>query len=335
MRCLLLAMIAVLTACSGVLFDDPPTPTWEMSGPTLAPTIAPIQSFPTNPADNILTGPGQNNPTAAALPPGSSLPPVALDAVGSGVTAVRVTLSGGRNVTGYLYENPPLDIEGRIVPVRYPGILLLGATRQEWGSLPAGLVQSGNSILIVEPDETLLFIEDFEDVFDSLQKTGSVHPGAMAVVAAENSAALALSGCSALIGCDALVLLSPPVVNAEMRSALEAFSPRPSLIVASNDDPTTYQSAGELLALAGDSADAALLLNAGRGATMLAAADGLDAQIIDWLRDILIEELTPLPLDDPFLDDFDPSGLIDPDIDAPIGGFDLDLDLDLGLDDDD
>lgn len=54
MRCLLLAMIAVLTACSGVLFDDPPTPTWEMSGPTLAPTIAPIQSFPTNPADNIL-----------------------------------------------------------------------------------------------------------------------------------------------------------------------------------------------------------------------------------------------------------------------------------------
>ncbi|TVR19883.1 MAG: hypothetical protein EA396_11975 [Anaerolineaceae bacterium] len=333
MRWLLLVMIAALTACSGVLFDDPPTPTWEMTGPTLAPTVAPIQSFPTNPADNILSAPGQNDPTAAALPPGSSLPPVIVGDVGSGVRSVRVTLSGGRHAIGYLYENPPLEIEGRIVPARYPGVLLLGATREEWGRLPAGLVQSGNSVLIVEPDEPL-FIEDFEDVFISLQETGSVDPGAMAVIGAESSAELALVGCSALIGCDALVMLSPPVMNAAMRAALETYNPRPSLIVASNDDPTTYQSAGELLAVAGDHADAALLLNAGRGASMLAAADGLDSQIIDWLRDVLIEELTPLPLDDPFFD-FDPSQLIDPDIDAPIGGFDLDLDLDLGLDDDD
>jgi hypothetical protein len=321
--------LILLGGCSGLELEELPTPTWFFTGPTIEPTRSPLSPLVTPPAELPLAGPGQNNPTAAALPANSGLPPVIIDTFRPGVDMVQMTLTGGRVVVGYLYENSPIDIEGFIINARYPGVLLLGAPVQAWGDFPQRLLTTGHSILIVE--EESLFIEDFQDIFASLQVAGTVDPGAMAVIGAEGGADIALAGCAVVLGCDAVVLLSPSATDA-VYNAMRNYTPRPAFLAASNEDTGSYQAVQTLYQLSDTTqTELALLLNAGRGVDMLINNEQLPSNILDWLGDILLDELTPLS----FEESIPPIDLINPDLDAPIGGFDIPFDFDLNLDDED
>ncbi len=320
-----LLCLVVLAGCDSLELEDDAEPTWFFTGPTIQPTRSPVIALATNPAESPLTGPGQNDPTAAALPANSSLPPVVMGELQPGVRMVQISLTAGRTALGYLYESVPLDIEGFIIPARYPGVLLLGATREAWGGFPQRLLNSGNSVLLVETEN--LFVEDFQDIFISLQEAGTVDAGAMAVIGAEAGADLAIAGCALVLGCDAVVLLSPSGSDAVL-NAMRNYTPRPAFLAASNTDTSSYQAVQTLYqASVTENTELAMLLNAGRGAEIFTNSEQFTVQVINWLSDILLEELTPLPLEDIIAPGFD-LNLINPDLDAPFDpGFGLEFEF--------
>jgi len=282
-----LLLLLVLVGCSTIDREaSTPTPTWFFTGPTTAPTRRPLDARPTDSAFQFGQGIGQNNLTAAALPADSEMPPIVVEQITPGVSIVQISLSDGGLVFGALYENPPLEIEGRRIPARLPGVLLIGASVDAWGGFPEQLGSRGYTVLVVDLGNNT-FLEDFQDIFGAFIGTGTVNPAQMSVIGAGMGADLALIGCAAESGCDAVVLLSPQE-EGTLLNVLASYNPRAVFAAASSTDRPAYDVAQAVYnASTSAESEVALLINVGSGAAMLQNAEALADDLITWLDAIM------------------------------------------------
>ncbi|MCS6834839.1 MAG: hypothetical protein NZ750_02335 [Anaerolineae bacterium] len=261
--------LLLLAACSA-----PPAPTALPTRQLSAPTLAPSPVIPILSSEQLYSATlsaGRNNPTAAALPNNAPLPPWASAANAEGVQTVAVTLSAVLSVQGDLYAPP-----GQ----RLPGVVLLTSERTAWGALPLALQGAGLAVLAVDwpaagrPEDVGRLLESFSELV-------AVDPGRLAVLAAGQASGAALRGCALEALCDGLALLSPSQADAD---ALSQVVPRPVLVVASQDDATSYAAALALAALPGVQS---IQAPSGRGANMLASSPPLIEALVAWLSSVL------------------------------------------------
>jgi hypothetical protein len=277
-RALIVALASLLAACTGAEVTPlAATPTRALSGPTLAPSVAP-EFLRSDQLYGTATGfIGQNNPDAAAVPNDGVVPPapVAEEGGGSG-TLVRMTLSDGEVVLGDLY--PPVGEGGRGF-----GLLLLGPDRLAWRGLADALASAGFTVLVAETQGAPL-AADISILLQNLGETAWADPGQLGVMAGTEASVAALEACIADGLCKALALLSP--IGAELPARAAAFDPHPLLVVAAADDRDAYPVALGLVAAAqqGKFLEAAT----GQATGMLAADPSLVGAVVGWaltLRD--------------------------------------------------
>lgn len=283
LRPLFALMLAALLAagCDINTGEVPPTPTWSFTGPTLQPTPRPFAARPTQVVQDILAMPGQNNPTAAALPADSQLPPRILESGGSGQSLVQMPLRTGETVSALLLENPPIQLEDRVISSRLPGLVLVGPPPNAWGDFPERLRLEGYTVLVIDMGINEA-AEDLIDVMDAMGQLTSVNPGVMGVIGAGRGADQALRACASDAGCDALVLLGP-LGGTEALNWMTGYNPRPLFLAASNEDVTAYETVQRLAQVAAGEVELALLRDAGRGAEVLNTQPGIQDEILTWL----------------------------------------------------
>lgn len=274
-RYLLLIALFLLAACDPAL--SPPTPTTSLSGPTLeaSPTFVPRQ--PTDiPFDIPYDGyyEGSNDPTAAALAPGDVLPPLNVGTPNprDGGQTVVITAQDGTQLAGVIYQS----LDG----VRLPGALLLSPRFTDWGTFPQKLFNAGFTVLAMDLREEGIL--DFEVMLRALS-SGEADPASLAVIGAGAGADIALLGCAGEMLCDTTILLSPSN-NPSLIDALNAFTPRPIMLTASEDDPDSFGSIQKLQAAVRGEVLFQPFNSAGHGAQMLFNRPDLGDLIIEWLE---------------------------------------------------
>lgn len=262
----------VLTACTTEI--PTLTPTRGLSGPTIAPSEAPFVGPPSEAPPDI---PGGIDPTAAALPRDSVLPPLAVGTQSSAGQRVEVTAEDGALLVGELYQTPG---------ERLPGVLLLGTDRTAWGSFPEQLNAAGFTVLVMELREGSTQTSDFRVMIEALA-SGMADPGSIGVVGAGRGADIALVGCAEVETCDAAALLSP-LDQAALLNAIGRYNPRPLYQVASQEDVESFSVAQALDAAATGDKLLQPLENAGRGTAILLNRADVAEQLVTWLQRALV-----------------------------------------------
>lgn len=274
----LILILLVMTGCSGLPQSATLTPTRHLSAPTLAPSPTTlIRNSDELYGDTQFGGVGQNSLTAAGLPNNAAMPPLQSGTrEPGGAETVQLVLNSGQILLGDLYE--------QIMPEnRVPGILIIGRDRLSWGLLPAELFSGGYTVLVVEMPQDVQ-PSDLDVLLTSFSENGTVDPGRIAVIGAEDTADMALIGCAAYAICDAAVLLSP-IEREHLINSLVDFNPRPLFVVAGQNDAQGYETS---VALAADFAEGSQFveLASGRGTGLLALNSDLSQAIAQWLNTV-------------------------------------------------
>ncbi len=275
---ILLAVLFLLSfaACDNVA--PTPTPARPLSGPTLepSPTILPLMQAqePTQ-----LLYQGQDDPTAAALPRDSALPPLAAGTIVPGQThqPITVTALDGAQLTGDLYVSPTQDLSA--------GILMLAADNTAWLDLPLQLQSKGYAVLAMSlrPNtaaSSQMAQGDFEAMIQALGQVAD--PGHLAVIGAETGADVALAGCSTEPLCKALALLTPTDQQIAQLS-ITGYNPRPLFLVVSQGDSASFGISEYLRGSARGEVGYQAVDAQGRGAALLQARPAVSDQLIEWL----------------------------------------------------
>ena len=267
-------LLTALPACDNL--TAAPTPTRTISAPTLeaSPVVRPYaqEHEPT-----AFINAGINDPTAAALPRDSELPPLFEGTAlpGESRQAISLTSPDGTVLEGDLYTALVLE--------RPPGVLMLAPDRTAWLDLPLRLQAQGFTVLAMESrggGNSNLATGDFGAMLGALSEV--VDPGRLAVIGAEDGADEALGGCAAELLCDALVLFSP-LEATSASSAILRYNPRPLFIAAGTGDPA-FGVAQSLNTAARGTIQFEQVESSGRGAALLQAQPALADAIIAWLR---------------------------------------------------
>lgn len=272
---LVILIMGLLTACDPIMIPTI-TPTHALTGPTLAPTDPAIPAPPSEVPGNFIDPAGSSNPTAAALPNNLDLPPLSITSESS-LRSVQIALAA-ITITGELYAN---------VPIRAPGILMIGEEQAIWGDFPEQLEESGYVVLVVNLPSTAAendlrqLLGSFIDLAQG--DASRLDPGRIAVVAEQTMADLALQTCSTDLICDALVLLSP--TNRESAStAIGRYGTRPLLVAASQEYPLFFDLGQTIVASAQGEALFQPLNNAGSGTEILQNRPDMNGFITSWLN---------------------------------------------------
>ncbi|MBN8621323.1 MAG: hypothetical protein J0L63_20585 [Anaerolineae bacterium] len=270
-----ISLLILLAACETIIPPPTLTPTIELSGPTIAPSPTVNASFTTSiPFDDLDLGAGASDATAAALAPFSAMPPLIVGTANpsSGGTAITITALDDTFLPGLFYQ-----IEDG---VRRPGVLLLGSNINEWGDFPIRLQAAGFTVLImtVRPDQALL---DFTVMLQALA-TGEADPASLAVIGAGAGADTALLGCAGELLCDTAILLSPSA-NPALLEAINAYNPRPLMMVASENDTASFAAVQALQAAVSGEVLVQPFASAGTGTEMLLNRPDLGDLMIQWL----------------------------------------------------
>lgn len=254
------------------------TPTRPISAPTLeaSPTVLPIAPA-MQPTQFLLSG--QNDPTAAALPRDSELPPLAVGTrdPGKAYQPITVTAPDGMQLVGDLYASPQTDILA-------PGILMLAPDNEAWLDFPLRVQAEGYNVLVMplRPDTTansLTARGDFQSMIEALSQVGD--PGHLAVVGAEIGADMALLGCSGDLLCDAVALLTPTDEIVAQNSII-AYNPRPIFLAVGQSD-TSFGIVEFLRGSARGEVAYEPVEGSARGAALLQANGTMSDRLIEWL----------------------------------------------------
>jgi len=266
----LIAGLFLMAACDPITLT--PIPTRALSGPTLAPSPVVRPQLPTNEPFEF-NGPGNSNPTAAAVPAGGDLPPLAVGTSVAERQGVQVTTLDGVVLAADLYQSG-FD--------RLPGILMIAPDRSGWQDLPARIEAAGYTVLAVDLRDSSN-TGDFEAMIQELSNVGSVDPARIFVIGAEGGADLALLGCAADLLCDAAALISPTQQDA-LVNAMATYNPRPLFIAAARDDLTAFAVLQALQVNAQGPLVFSPLDSGGRGTALLQTHPDLGDAIIQWLK---------------------------------------------------
>lgn len=267
-------LLILLAGCEALALQPTPTltPTRLMSAPTLEASPVVRGEVPTLPAQGFI---GQNNPTAAAAVSGGDLPPIAIGTGEPGAVSqpIQLPASDGLMLTGTLYSSGA---------ARVPGVLLLAPDSAAWLDLPLRIQAAGFTVLTMNAG-SIRSLDDFSVVLRMLSDVGTVDPGGIGVVGAEDGANAALIGCAADRLCDAAALISP---TQSLALPMQQFNPRAVFLAAGEADALANPIINELM----QSAQAAALHSgqgAERGAALIGANPDIGDRLIEWLRDQL------------------------------------------------
>ncbi len=265
----------LITACTPAVAPTM-TPTYQLSGPTIAPT-APLFIGPPTEGPPPQTGSvGISDPTAAAQPRDGVLPPLAVGSVDATHQEIEITAADGALLVGNLYQQGS---------ERRPGVLLLGPDRLSWGEFPAALNAAGFTVLVM-PVRDGTFISDATVMIETLT-SGIADPARIGAVGAAEGADLVLQACAELRVCDTVVLLSP-LAELALLDALPRYNPRSLFIIVSQNDEQAFVTARSISEAATGEKAFEFPENAGRGTAMLNAQPDLAAQVIKWLQAHLV-----------------------------------------------
>jgi hypothetical protein len=256
-----------------------PTPTRPISAPTLepSPTVLPLmqEQLPTQ-----LQFVGQNDPTAAALPRDSDLPPLPIGTLAPGETRqpIQITAPDGIQLNGDLYVSPTGPDS--------PGILMLSADNRAWLDLPLRLQQRGYTVLAMPLRSGLnassdTALGDFGAMIEGLGQISD--PGHLAVIGAESGADVGLAGCAVEPLCKALVLFTPTSLEIAQAS-ITRYNPRPIFLAVVQSDAANFGIVEYIRGMARgeigyDAPDGTTVY----GAALLQAHPALADQLIEWL----------------------------------------------------
>jgi hypothetical protein len=271
-------VLAVLISGCDDLVGAPPTltPTVEMPPLEASPTVDIRPPTPIN-GDSSSVLPGQNNPTAAAAPAQSEVLPGTPSFDPARPLLLEIAVANGSTL------NAELFVPGQ----RAPGVVLIGSAFDDWGAFPTMLRESGFAVLVVQARIPALE-GDFLAMMDTLSGSQAVNSEALAVIGAASGADVAVNGCAGDERCDVLVLLSPLRVESNL-SAVRAFSPRPLMMAASEDDGLSFQAMEALRQVATGDVVVQPFQEAGRGTQILENRADMRDFIIQWLRRYLVE----------------------------------------------
>ena len=213
--------------------------------------------------------------TVAALAPDSVVPPalVGTPSANSAGQPVVITAQDGTILNGIFYQKS----DG----VRRPGILMLAADINTWGTLPQRIFDANFTVLVM-PLRTANAQADFTVMLQALT-SGDADPARLGVIGALDGADTTLLGCSVDKLCDTAILLSPSNSPA-LQQAMGAFSPRTVLMVASQDDSISYPAIQALQPLNRGEVLVQPFASAGRGTDILTKRPDLIDLIIAWLQ---------------------------------------------------
>ncbi|MCI0393510.1 MAG: alpha/beta fold hydrolase [Chloroflexi bacterium] len=190
---------------------------------------------------------------------------------------------------------------------RAPGVMLLhmnGGQRQDWDQIAPQLAKAGYAVLAVDMrghGETG-GSSDWQQTPDDLQQvwayfTGrkDVDPERTAIVGASIGSSMALLAAVAEPAIRTVVLLSPGLnyFNVTTDDAITAYGERPVLIVASEEDTESAESARTLSELALGEVQLEMVQGAGHGTAMFDAQPELLDLILAWLDAHLKGETGP------------------------------------------
>lgn len=264
----------LLAACDNLSPSIQPTRT--LSAPTLAASPV-VRPYAQEQEPTALVNAGVNDPTAAALPRDSDLPPLLEGTMipGESRQPISVTAPDGAILAGDLYAAPTV--------ARPPGVLMLAPDRAAWLDLPLRLQAQGFTVLAVNNrggGNSNLATGDFGALLNALSQV--VDPGRLAVVGAESGADEALAGCAAEQLCDALAVFSP--LDATLiSSAILRYNPRPLFIAAGTGDGA-FGVAQTLNSMARGALRFEAIESAARGAGLILAQPALGDALIAWLE---------------------------------------------------
>ena len=254
----------------------PSTPTWSYSAPTLAASPAVFIYPPTEIPPDFVSA-GQSDPTAAALPWNSSLPPFVVSDEADW-QVVEIVLRDGTRLSGNLYA----DLTVPELQRRFPGVLLIGSAPEVWGGFLLQLRDAGFTVLALDMGDRDT-AADLSDVLRAFSGAGTVSPGLLAVIGNDT----ALIGCAAEALCDAVVLLDP-ADRESLLTALAQYNPRPLLLIAGSADTTTSATVSALQVAATGETTVLFPENAAPGAELLVDPE-VSLAVIQWLQHILVE----------------------------------------------
>ena len=145
---------------------------------------------------------GQNNPTAASMPSGGEMPPLAIGTieVGNPRQAIQVTAGDGTQMNGDLYM--------AFSDTPAPGLLMLAPDRTAWVDLPLRLQATGFTVMAMDLRPNAV-VGDVDAMLRALTQMETVDAGHMGVIGAEMGADVGLVACAQGSPCDVLVMLSP------------------------------------------------------------------------------------------------------------------------------
>ena len=253
----------------------------ELMQPTAIPTDTPpptaVTLLPLIPTVDLTHVPGANDPTAAARPSGGAVP-----------LEVEATAGDGTALRGLYY---PLARSA-------PAVLLLhmlGGAKEDWENVAADMQAAGFIVLAVDlrghgetgrAQDWSLARQDVATWLDDLRSRPNVDAARVGIVGASIGANLALNACADDPACRAVVMLSPgrDYRGVTTEDAMSALGTRPVLLVASEDDDYSAESARVLDGLAQGEHRLELFQNAGHGTRMFNVELELTQLIIDWLK---------------------------------------------------
>ncbi|MCA0457616.1 MAG: hypothetical protein LCI00_26860 [Chloroflexi bacterium] len=270
---ILLAVCGCFAACDTILPPPTLTPTIEISGPTIEASATLDLRQPTNVSFDAVVE--TSNPTVAALAPDSVVPPVVVGTppANSLGAPVIVTAQDGTLLNGTFYQ----QADG----IRRPGVLMIGPDINAWGDLPVRIFNANFTVLVM-PLRQENAQADFTVMLQALT-SGDADPARLAVIGAAEGADATLIGCSSDQLCDTAILLSPST-NPIIEQAMGAFSPRPILLVASQDDAVSSPAVQVLQGLNRGEVLVQPFASAGRGTEILANRPDLIDLMVAWLQ---------------------------------------------------
>ncbi|MFN2223774.1 MAG: alpha/beta fold hydrolase [Candidatus Promineifilaceae bacterium] len=275
---LLLILAVVLAAC-----DGSPNQT---AGPELPePTTAEASQPETGPAEPASAEPASAEPASDATP-----------------TQPLVEAAGPPEPQELSIEGAEgLLIQGTFYPGRgngpRPGVLLLhvnGGNRGDWQQFAGQLADNGFAALAIDMrghgetgggSDWELAAEDLTRVWTALAKRPDVDEANTAIIGASIGANMALATAVSEPDIKTVVLLSPGLdyFGVTTDDRIVEYSPRPALIVASEEDDQAARSSRALHELAGETSSLIMYDGAGHGTTMLQRRPELAGEILSWL----------------------------------------------------
>jgi alpha-beta hydrolase superfamily lysophospholipase len=189
-----------------------------------------------------------------------------------------------------------------------PGVMLLHAlsrTREDWHATAGRLADAGLVVLSIDLrghggsgplpegsslDELTKMMADVRAARGFLASRREVAPNRIGIAGASIGANLAILLAANDPTVRSLVLLSPGIDYRGLRpeAALRKYADRPALIVASQEDNYSANSARQLAGSGPGVRDLRLLNGAGHGTNMLARQPDLVGAVVDWFRRTLL-----------------------------------------------